>query len=197
MCILSLGSTADDDEQPRVCTLSDSLALHTFSNQTTENGYNYTISEGCEHKLVTTCDEDVADLEIRVDFFQNDFGSAKVAIVYEGKTIIIDEHPSLQLPEAVPLGGITYQSGVGTASVSIPSLTLTVTRNLSSLTISFNESSYPTAGLCGDLNGTLLFSDCSSTVDEGKGLDSFKQSYKVKPSDLILREARRQCGKCQ
>ena len=180
----------DNDE--RVCTLSDSLILQTFSNSTLMR-YNFSISEGCEHKLVTTCDdEDDLDLEIRVDSLRDDFSSAKVAILYNEKTIIINENLSL-FPALSPFNEIDYQSGTGMVSVSIPEITLAVTRNLTSLMVSFNDSSYLTAGLCGDLNGTLLFPDCSSIVDIGK-LEPFKQSYKVNPSDQILRGERRECG---
>ena len=177
------------DEDPLVCTLLDSLVLQTINEE-----HTFSISEGCERKLVTTCDEQILDLEIRVDFFQNNFTSTKVSIFYEGETVIIDDNFTLD-PATPPNSEILYESDTSMASVSIPQIMLVVTRNLTVLTISSDNISLPLAGLCGCTDGKLYFPDCNSTVDIGQGLDSFKQSYKVKPSDQILRGERKECGK--
>ena len=128
-----------------------------------------------------------------MDFFQNDFNSTKVAILYEGHTVIIREDLSL-IPATASIGDIVYKSDTTMASVSIPEIELTVVRNLTALTISFDNGSLPVAGLCGDLNGQLLLSDCASSVSIGGELDSFIESYRLKPSDQILRGERRECG---
>ena len=82
------------------------------------------------------------------------------------------------------------------ATVSIPEIGLVVTRNLTALTIASANTSLPVAGLCGGMDGNIYFPNCNDTYSQGDDLDSFKRSYKVKPSDQILREERRECGKC-
>ena len=178
-----------------MCTLSDALILETFSNSMVM-GRSFSMSEGCERKLVTTCNEEVLDLEIRVDFFQNDFSSTKVSIFYEGETVIIGDDFTLD-PATPPISEIVYMSDASMASVSIPEIMFSVTRNLTALTISADNITLPLAGLCGCLDGKLYFTDCNSTVDPGENVDSVKQAYKVKPSDQILRGERKGCGKYQ
>ena len=194
---LSLSFVRIEDDVPGelMCTISDSLVLETFSNSVVM-GPSYSLSRGCEHRLVTTCDEDVLDLEIRVDFFENQFDTTKVSIYYEGDTVIINEDLTLN-PTTSPSSAIVYHSVPGVvASVSIPEIMLVVTRNLTALTIASDNSSLPVAGLCGCMDGKLYFPNCNDTAEAGGNLEPFIQSYKVKPSDQILREERKECGKC-
>ena len=157
------------------------------------DGHSFSIAKGCERQLVTSCDDNVR-LEIRVDFLKNDFNSTRVAILYEGHTVIIREDLSL-IPATASVGDIVYKSDTTMVSVSIPEIELSVVRNLTALTISFDNGSLPVAGLCGALNGQLLLSDCASTVSIGGGLNQFIESYRLKPSEQIVRGERRECGK--
>ena len=182
----------DDVSRVQVCTMSSSLILQTYNNQTLD-GHSFSIAAGCERKLVTTCDSDT-QLEIRVDFLKNDFSSTKVAILYKGESIIIDEELNL-IPSASTFADIIHHLATNMVSVSIPEIELTIERTFTALTISFdNPPSLPLAGLCGNLDGQLLLPDCTSTVDVGRDLDSFIKTYKLKPSDQILREERMECG---
>ena len=189
-------STEIDDEVPvgQTCTLFNNFVLQTFSNRKID-GYSFDISEGCERKLVTTCDKDEVDLEIRVDFFKNDFSSTQVAILYKGVNVIIDEKLTVT-PVVSPSTEIVYNLSPNLASVSIPEIALVV-RNNTALTIFINKTSLPLAGICGDLNEQLLFPDCARKVGEGENLKSFKKSYKLKPSDQMLRGERKECGEYQ
>ena len=73
-----------------------------------------------------------------MDFFQNDFNSTRVAILYLGHTVIIREDLSLT-PATASVGDIVYKSDITMVSVSIPEIELTVVRNLTALTISFDN----------------------------------------------------------
>ena len=185
----------DNDEPSRiVCTLPDSLILQSFGNSMVK-GHSINVSEGCESKLVTTCDPQILDLEIRVDFYQNDFSSTNVSINYEGATVII--HNDFSIETAIPLNGkMTNFSSANMALVSLSEIMLVITRNLSGLTLSSDSDSLPVAGLCGGMDGMLYFPDCNTTVGAGESLELFKQSYKVEPSEQMLRGERMACGKC-
>ena len=180
----------DDVSRVQMCSLSSDLILQTYKSQRMD-GYSFSIATGCERQLVTSCGDSV-HLEIRVDFFQNDFNSSKVAILYEGHRIIINEDLSL-IPASTPVDDIVYELDTNVVSVSIPKIELLVVRNLTALTLSFDNASLPVAGLCGDLNGQLLLPNCASSVSAGE-LDSFIESYRLKPSDQILHGERRECG---
>ena len=91
-------------------------------------GHSFNISEGCERKLVTTCDSTL-DLDIRVDFLKNDFSSTKVSIYYEGLIVIIDENLNLA-PAASPNNSIiVYSENMDVVSVQIPNV-VRIIRNL-------------------------------------------------------------------
>ena len=193
-CALDFAYVVVDDDPPAVkdCTLSSSLNLHTFSNQLV-SGRDIDISMGCERKLVTSCDPNI-DLEIRVDFFQDNFASTKVAIFYEGAEVIMDENFNL-ISETPPSDDFVTSMGMMSASVSIPDIGLRVTLNRTQLTISTDNNTLDLAGLCGNLTGELVYPDCTDIFVPGDSMDEFIHSFKVKPSDQVLRDERKECGK--
>ena len=163
--------------------------LQTFANQS-DIGHNLSISEGCEHQLVTSCD-DALDLEIRVDFFKGTFSSTKVAILYDGKTVIINEDLSLY-PDSPPIN-FDYIESMDETSVFVEEIMLNVSRTPTEVTIFTANDSLLLAGLCGGLNGMLYFPMCKKTATEDN-LKLFKDAYRLKPSDQMLRGERAECG---
>ena len=177
-----------------VCTLNDNLILHTFSNSEVM-GHSFNMSKGCEHKLITTCNETELDLEIRVDFFMNNFNSTKVSIYYEGLMVMIDENSNLDPTTSPNDSIIVYNKNADTVSVVIPDV-VNITKSCAELIIKIdNESTAPLTGLCGGMNGQLLFPNCTTTDHLGGCMDYFQHAYKVADSsDLILSEERKECG---
>ena len=180
----------DDVSKEKVCTLSSDLMLMTFSNQA-ESGQSINTSAGCERKLVTSCDSSVP-LEIRVDFFENDFASTKVAIFYDEELVIIDENMMIT-PSNVFNSDFTYD--LGTSSVTIVPHSVIITRSATKLAITVGDLDLDLAGLCGNLNQQLIYPDCSDIYDQTQPIEVFLHSYKLKPSDQVLRGERKECGK--
>ena len=188
-----------DNDKPseHVCILSDSKRVYPFTRNA-PNAYSYYVGQGCEHTLVKTCEGSTVDLEIRVDFFQNDFNSVKAAIIFEGETVIINEDLSLEHNNSQRI--LVNQPDMdNTVVVSIPEIGLTVYRRSTDLTVTFAEDDIQLSGLCGNLGEELVFPDCITTLDTNdyKELQKFIRSYKIKPSDQILRGERKECGKYQ
>ena len=159
-----------------------------------QSNRSFSIDQGCEHTLVKTCEGSTMDLEIRVDFFQNDFNSTKVAISFEGEQVIINEDFSLKYNSSQRIV-VNQLDTDNTVVVTIPEIELTVTRSFTDLTVIFDEFDIQLSGLCGNLAEALVFPDCVMTLDTKDQLDSFIRSYKIKPSDQILRGERKECGK--
>ena len=185
--------SADDDPPPGICTLSSDLLLQPFDNDVL-NGDSFNISKGCELILVKTCKGSAMALEIRVDYFQNNFASTRVYISYEGEKVVMREDTWTIETRQASITKIVDESDANAMQVSILEIQLKVIRSMTDLTVSIGPSSLELSGLCGNLNRELVFPSCTDKIDMVEELPSFTHSYKVKPSERILRPERKDCG---
>ena len=139
------------------------------------------------------------DINVRVDFLHNDFSSGRLAVYYKGENIIINEDLSLNLPTNLDpdISIISNNNGI---LIRLSSIELTIEHNRSAINIyseAANFSSLPVNGLCGSLDGELIFPNCEQTANTSDlySIDAFIDSYKLEPTKQILRPQREECGK--
>ena len=146
----------------------------------------------CEHKLISSCDVSL-NLDIRIDFI-DDFSSGHLVLLYNGSKTTIREAPVVDSPPQT--SGVIVNSNDSAVVVSIPAIGLSLQHNGTFIKVTVIHSLHLT-GLCGSLNGTLIFSDCQRKADpsDPMSVGRFINSHIVEPPQQIVRPQREECGK--
>ena len=172
---------------------------------------SYVLSDVCEHTVLTTC-RDSDDFTINIDYSEGTLNIDRVGIKYNASTIVMVKDP--MSVELKGLGEPISQSGQVTEypnqifitqsstqiDVNLSRLGVRVTCTSSELRIetSSGELSGDLCGLCGRLNGHLVYSDRTTVADitDQQDILQFTNSWRALPLDMFLRdEARKECGK--
>lgn len=172
---------------------------------------SYMLTDVCEHTVLTTC-RDSDDFTINIDYSEGTLNIDRVGIKYNGSTIVMVKDPVSV--EVKGLGEPISQSGQvteypnqifitesgGEIEVNLPGLGVRVTCTSSELQIATSPGtlSGDLCGLCGRLNGHLVYSDRTTVADitDQQDILQFTNSWRALPLDMFLRdEARKECGK--
>lgn len=190
---------------PFVCKVEDSTLISPFQSSVSGTR-NYSFHAACEHILVSTCDTDPFDFTVNVDFITSDLDIGRVGVRLSNTTIVINENLNVT---AINLGDPELMDGTSTSNISI-------TQNPSQVEITLQEfgvklirvrngtntlyvnvtrgsASIKFCGLCGMLNGTLVYSDQKTTANS-LDMEMFAESWRVNPNEQFLREHVRDCG---
>ena len=172
---------------------------------------SYMINDVCEHTLLTTC-RDSDDFTINIDYSEGTLNIDRVGIKYNESTIVMIKEPfSVELKG---LGDPISQSGRTTeyanqifiterarrTEVDLRRLGVRVICTPTELRIETSSGtlSGDLCGLCGRLNGQLVYSDRTTVADinNPQEITQLTNSWRALPVDMFLRdEAREECGK--
>lgn len=182
-----------------------------FPYSQTGSQTSYVLNDVCEHTVLTTCRES-DDFTINVDYSEGTLNLDRVGIRYNETTIVMVKNPiSINLKgigEPISRSGqtteyanqifITQSSAEIIVDLREFGVKVTCTSSQIQIETSSGTLSGDLCGLCGRLNGDLLYSDRSTTADITKQQDilQFTNSWRALPLDMFLRdEARKECGK--
>ncbi len=171
----------------------------------------YSFSGTCEHTLFSFCNESLGDLEIVGDFLSSDLSNGRIGAKVGDRVFVYTEDGSVEVQNAavVSVSGNTtdYEGGVsvtvetGRVTFEIDSFggtaTVEIIASPDMYTIQFPAMGPMTCGLCGSLDGSLIYRDGMSMADilNKDEVMEFTSSYVVQPVDQVLREEhRRICG---
>lgn len=172
---------------------------------------SYMLNDVCEHTVLTTCRES-DDFTINADYSEGTLNLDRVGIRYKGSTIVMIKDPmSIEVKgigQPISQSGETKEysneifitEGSNEIVVDLRSLGVKVTCTSSQLQIETSSGtlSGDLCGLCGRLNGDLVYSDRTTVADitDQQDITQFTNSWRALPVDMFLRdEARKECGK--
>ena len=203
-----------------ICQIEDAMVITPFP-QTSIPSPSYNYHGSCEHVLTRQCGLQ-SIFTINVDHNPDNLELSRVGIRLNQSFIIITENltynvmnlgdPIFRSDQSVVMYGddvlIELDMSVTSQSLIIYlidlGISLDLTRDLvnSSNTLTLNATSYNSAfgeicGLCGTLEGNLLFSDGKTILlsRNMENVEDFALSWRVTPENQIVREGRRECGK--
>lgn len=187
--------------------MEDSILISPFQ-ESIPGTRTYNFHTACEHILVSTCDTNPLDFTVTIDFTSTDLDMGRVGVRLSNKTIIIDEDLNVTVANfggpvsvngttTVYAGNISITQGPAQVVIALQELGVLVTRvqdgeNAVFVNVS-RDDAIEVCGLCGTLDGTLLYSDRSTTAT-GMDIERFADSWRANPSDQFLREQTRDCG---
>ena len=207
--MLSFHSTVPPSPAPPgTCEVSDSILISPF--QSGEQNFNF--HGTCEHILVTACESpDLPEFVITVDFLSSNLDMGRVGIRIGDKTIVISEDLSLQStnlgdPISFSDNVVSYPDGIviteegNETTINLSLFGLQVTRKVglqNVLVVNASGLLLDVCGLCGTLEGVLLYGDRRRVAAFGNRIEieQFADSWRVNPIDQFLREERRDCSK--
>ena len=203
---------------PGICIVEDSVVVSPFQARALEQDQDqeFSFHGTCEHILVTNCDFDPLHFAITIDFLASNLDMGRVGVRLNEKRIVIRENLTLELinlgqpvssnDTAVEyLDGIVITQAENQTTIFLRNFGIQIHRlrdgDDNTLVVNASRTDTPVpevCGLCGTLEGELLFSDRSTTasiVDRSE-VDRFADSWRVNPGEQFLREQRRECGEC-
>ena len=207
--MLSFHSTVPPSPAPPgTCEVSDSILISPFQS----GEQNFNIHGTCEHILVTACESpDLPEFVITVDFLSSNLDMGRVGIRIGDKTIVISEDLSLQStnlgdPISFSDNVVSYPDGIviteegNETTINLSLFGLQVTRKVglqNVLVVNASGLLLDVCGLCGTLEGVLLYGDRRRVAAFGNRIEieQFADSWRVNPIDQFLREERRDCSK--
>lgn len=171
---------------------------------------SYVLNDVCEHTILTTC-RDSDDFTINLDYSEGTLNIDRVGIRYNDATVVMIKNPMTVLLQGI--GPPISQSGqtleypneifITQSSaeivVDLRRLGVKVTCTSSQLQIETSSGTHSgdLCGLCGRLNGDLVYSDRNTVADitDQQEITQFTNSWRALPVDMFLRdEAREECG---
>lgn len=172
---------------------------------------SYMLNDVCEHTVLTTCKES-DDFTINADYSEGTLNLDRVGIRYNASTIVMVKNPiSIEVKgigQPISQVGQTREyanqifitQSSAEIVVDLHRLGVKVTCTSSELRIETSSGtlSGDLCGLCGRLNGDLVYSDRSTVADitNQQEIIQFTNSWRALPLDMFLRaEARKECGK--
>ena len=194
--------------------MEDSIIVSPFQARRLEQDQDFSFHGTCEHILVTNCNFDPVHFTVTVDFLSSNLDMGRVGIQLKERRIIIKENLSLELinlgdpvssneTATEYLDGIVVIREVNQTTVYLRNLDIQIYRlrdgDENALVVNASRLGSPVrevCGLCGTLDGELLFSDRSTTASilDRSQVDRFADSWRVNPGEQFLREQRRECG---
>ena len=162
---------------------------------------SYHFKGTCEH-VFSTPREYSQVYSVVGDFLQTDLSMGRVGLRFgQGNyNAIIDEDLNLIEEGTRPTLITTSESDNQTEIIlfnELNRLIVSVTRTVDSIVISTATGGGDLCGLCGSSTGSLIGSDGVRVTDvmDRMQVDTFSSSWLVEPSQQILRDDRRECGK--
>lgn len=179
------------------CVVQSPLVIIPNSAPGSTGSPPYDFDGTCEHILSTPCDSDA--YAVVGDFLQTDLSMGRVGLLVPGYYAIINEDLSLTEEGIQPDDVTTQMTGNETTitlfngSVFVVSIIHTDDQIVILTAVGPDE----LCGLCGTMNGSLVSSDGMKVTDfmDKMQIDLFASSWLVEPSEQILRDDRRECGK--
>ena len=195
-----------------ICDIPETLTISPFG---TNDSYQFEGS--CDHYLLRLCDG-LNDMSVVVDFVSDTLDGARVGLQYDDSSVVSTETGDLVIrnltlievkenTEFYTNGIIIYrESGINrivvqaTGNITIIHNYAGDNRSIQVRYLSFGrtDTDVPTpvsvCGLCGNIDGTLLYSDLLTVADQEQ-LALFIDSYTVEASEQFLRGQRRKCSK--
>ena len=161
-------------------------------------GTPYKFHGTCEHILTAPCDSQA--YKVVGDFLQTNLSTGRVGLVLPGYTAIIDEGLNIIEDGDKPSEVITAQQPEHHVNITLfegSNIVLSIVRREDQIVVMSAVRSSDLCGLCGNKDGILNSSSGQRVTDimDPIQLETFASSWKVEPSEQILREDRRECGK--
>lgn len=196
-----------------LCTIEDGMVVTPFPElQSPSLPYSY--SSTCEHIVLRRCNL-TSVVTVTIDYNQNDSTLGRIGVQSHDGYIIVSNNLTVDvrnLGDSMALDSdtvlfnkediiITQAKETVVLNLNSSGIVLTVTlaaNNTKRLIVNATDSKIDTiCGLCGTLNGSLLYSDRETkvTMRNRKVLDSFAKSWLVNPNENIVGVSREDCGK--
>ena len=133
------------------------------------------------------------------DFLQTNLSTGRVGLVLPGYTVIIDEGLNLIQEGDKPVE-VTAEETEDNVMITLfngSNIVLSIVRTDDEIVIRSAVGSSDLCGLCGNKDGILNSSSGQRVTDimDLIQIETFASSWKVEPSEQVLREDRRECGK--
>ena len=173
------------------CIIRDTLTVVPFHPPSNPN-VSYNFHGICEHIISKPCDSD--RYLIVGDFLAQNLTMGRVGIQTRDGYSIIHEDLSVHSSDPPPTD-VTVEGTTGKVTLSFNGSEAVVMRTAESIDIRVRSG--VTCGLCGRRNGTLVSAggDVLDDVMNQTKVNNFASSWQRAPSDQILRDDRRECGK--
>lgn len=205
------------ESEAKECEIRDTLSLQPFHNAGVASSASYIFHGVCEHVFSQSCDSE--RFSIVGDFLTRDLSLGRIGLKVPEGTLILNEdgtysHPGLTVN--VPLtNNLIYFSGqvsldiivddLGEVVQLIASLDINVVRivrtyksmNNSVLITTHPQLTGELCGLCGNKNGTLIFSDgvVVGNFLDTQQINNFTNSWLVAAHEQMIHDSRVECGK--
>ena len=184
------------------CIVSEPLMVSPF---VIPERYNFMGT--CEHTLVTSCSSAV-DFAVTVDFLATDLANGRIGVRYMNRRFIYQEDGTVDTGGEEPIGQVgdtreyadqvfITQNADGTIlDFQTVGVQVIVANNQFLVNVADSTVLGETCGLCGNSDGTLLFSDRTTIANimNTTQVMAFANSWLVPARDQFLRGIRRECG---
>lgn len=182
--------------------MSDPLVVSPF-----EIDDSYSFMGTCEHTLVSSC-ADTMTFAVTVDFLPGNLDNGRIGVRYMDRRFVVLDDRSVDTRGEVPIGMVgdtdEYEGQVfitdtdGAAILDFRSVGVAVVVDDDRFFVNVTNSSSlgELCGLCGNRDGTLLYSDNMSVanINNMTQVREFANSWLVPARDQFLRDIRRECG---
>ena len=198
------------------CKALDSVVIEPFPSPTaTLDSFSY--HNPCEHTLLTTCSQsnNKHTLRVTVNFSPSNLDLRGLAIsINRTRGITIFRNSPLKLNNlSDPLfsnathslydGGVLIIQQEQSVTVVLQEIGVQISRNFGvensvEILVLDDVSAVDVCGLCGTVNGRLLFSDRTTEAEsliDSAVIEEFANSWSVNPLELLLGQQPEECGK--
>ena len=179
------------------CTIQSPLTVIPYMTPGDVDAPSYNFHGTCEHVLSSPCDSDA--YKVVGDFLQTDLNTGRVGLLLPGYSAIIDENLNLIAQGEQPTEVTTEQSDdrVSITLSDSSNFVVSIVRTVDKIVIMSVVGSGELCGLCGSKDGCLVWSTGKKVTDimDRMQIEGFAASWRVEPSEQILHEDRRECGK--
>ena len=159
---------------------------------------SYLLQDVCEHTVLATCDGS-EDISVNVDFSEESLNLTRVGVQYNETNVVVHISTFLTV-DAENLGRIISQTGHTTeysnqifitqtsykTVVDIRHIKVKFTVSLSESDVQIQALSEGFCGLCGKLNGSLVYSDGTTVanITDIMDIQQFTNSWRAKEAFL-------------
>ena len=191
-----------------LCAVEDSMVVTPFPKPlATSSSYCY--HGNCERIVLRECNL-TSSFVVTADHSPNNLMLSRVGLRVNDSVVIISEDLNVMVDNQVSQNDIvvsqTNDTMSQTVTISVNSLGLDITviynKVLANKTLLVNATNYngkTVCGLCGTLDGTLVYSDGKTqvTARDKNVITTFAKSWLVNPGEHIVGEDRQECGKTE
>lgn len=191
-----------------LCAVEDSMVVTPFPKPLASSS-SYCYHGNCERIVLRECNL-TSSFVVTADHSPNNLMLSRVGIRVKDSVVLISEDLNVMVDNQGSQNDIavsqTNDTVSQTVSVSINSLGLdiaiTYNKVLANKTLLVNATNYngkTVCGLCGMLDGTLVYSDGKTqvTARDKNVITTFAKSWLVNPGEHIVGEDRQECGKTE